>query len=239
MSRRPRFFVDKPLGQAGEYALDQAESRHAVKVLRCREGDGATLFDGLGGWAEARFVRADAAAAILSAGKPESEPPARPRLAIAAAIPKGKRWQTLGEKCAELGADRLFPLLSARSVAKGGGDPARWRRWSIEAAKQCLRARLPEISVPLELADLLELAGGGETRLFLADPEGAPPLEIRDSLANAEDAIFLIGPEGGFTEEETASCRRAGAVGIRLSPYILRVETAAAAALAVAGALSF
>ena len=238
MSRRPRFFVGEPLIRTGDYVLDRSESHHAVGVLRCREGDAATLFDGFGGWAEASFVKADAGVATFRAGKPEMEPSLRPRVAIAAAMPKGKRWRTLVEKCTELGAERIFPLLSARSLVRAEGDQARWLRWSIEAAKQCLRARLPEICEPLELVDLLERSGNGEERLFLADPGGAPPLEMRDSLAKTEEAVFIVGPEGGFTDGEADLCRQAGAVCVCLSPFVLRVETAAAAALAVARALS-
>ncbi|MDR1519757.1 MAG: 16S rRNA (uracil(1498)-N(3))-methyltransferase [Planctomycetota bacterium] len=237
MSRPPRFFLASPLGSRGEYVLDDNESRHAVQVLRLREGDAASVFDGRGAHAAGVVVKADGKRVRLRLEAPEREPAPTPRLGLAVAIPKGGRWQNLVEKATELGADRLIPILAERSVSRGEGDPARWRRWSIEAAKQCLRSRLPEISRPLPLAELLEREGGRGYPLFLADSGGEAPMRLRKRLIGAADLLFLVGPEGGFTSAEAESLRQAGAAAVRLSPFVLRIETAALAALAAAWSL--
>ncbi|MDR1533542.1 MAG: 16S rRNA (uracil(1498)-N(3))-methyltransferase [Planctomycetota bacterium] len=230
MSRLPRFFVDEKLEAGKECRLSPGESHHAVEVLRLGENGGIVVFDGRGGRSEAMIVKADRRETRIRLGIPESEPGPAPRLGLAVAIPKGRRWQNLVEKCTELGVDRIIPLLAERSVSRGEGDASRWRRWSLEAAKQCLRCALPEISGPVELPKLLEREKKREEALFLADREGKNPSFFGDRLANAGEILFLIGPEGGFTPAEAEACRNAGAVGMRLSPHVLRIETAAAAA---------
>ena len=233
MSRLPRFYIGRPLTAAGEYILDADESRHAVGVLRLRAGDRVDVFDGCGVSAGAVILEASAAGTRLRTGELETQPPPPFRAGVAAAIPKGKRWQLLVEKCTELGADRIVPLLSERSVAKGEGNAARWRRWSLEAAKQCLRSRLPEVSEPIAFSDLLNRERNRGVALLLADREGEAPALLAGRVAGAAEALFLIGPEGGFTDAETAAARSAGASPFRLSPFILRVETAAMAAIAM------
>ncbi|MDR2391694.1 MAG: 16S rRNA (uracil(1498)-N(3))-methyltransferase [Planctomycetota bacterium] len=237
MFHPPRFYIGRPLTAAGEYTLDAEESRHAAGVLRLRAGDRVEVFDGLG--VSARAVILEAAAEMrLRTGEPEPQPPPLPRVGVATAIPKGKRWRVLVEKCTELGVDRIVPLLSERSVARGEGDVSRWRRWSIEASKQCFRSHLPEISAPMAFFDFLENGISRDTVLILADRGGETPAFLTGRIAGGSEAFFLIGPEGGFIDAETAAARSAGASVVRLSPFRLRVETAAMAAVAMIRGLS-
>ncbi len=224
----PRFLLDVPLAGPGEYDLDRQESHHAATVLRLRVGDAAVVFDGRGGWADAVLVRVGREGVRVRVDEPGHDERQPIRLTIATAIPKGKRWQTLVEKCTELGADRIIPLLTERSVAKGEGDAAKWRRWAIEAAKQCRRTWMPEIREPARLADVLLLAESEGAVLLLADREGGAPARYRERVERAAGGVVaMIGPEGGLSDGECVYCRNHGALGVRLSPFVLRVETAA------------
>ncbi len=229
----PRFLLEEPLNAPGLYRLGRDESHHAVNVLRLRAGDAAIVFDGRGRRAEARVAEAGKNALAVRVDAVIEEPPLPLRLTLATAIPKGKRWQGLVEKCTELGVDALVPLHTERSVAKGEGDAEKWRRWTIEAAKQSRRWRLPEIAEPVLFARVFELSRARNALLFVADAGGEPPSRYRDELSAAESVVAVVGPEGGLTDEECAECARHGARPVRLSPFVLRVETAAAAVCAL------
>ncbi len=230
---KPRFLLDTPLSGPGQFLLGREESHHALNALRVRRGDAVVVFDGQGRHAEALVVEAGKAGLKVQADQVQEEARLPNRLTLATAIPKGKRWQMLVEKCTELGVDRIIPLLAARGVAKGEGDPGKWRRWTVEAAKQSRRAWLPEVDEPRPLADITALARADGAWLGLADPKGESPGVYRDIIRGASEVVVLVGPEGGFTPEEEGLCRVAGARGMRLSPFVLRVETAAAAVCAI------
>ncbi len=229
----PRFLIDGPLDAPGLHRLGREESHHAVNVLRLRAGDAVIVFDGRGRRAEAVVVDADKNALSVRADAATEEPRLRPALVLATAVPKGKRWQSLIEKCTELGVDALVPLHTERSVAKGEGDAEKWRRWAIEAAKQSRRWRLPEIAEPVPFARVFDLSRERNALLFVADAGGEPPSRYRDELSAAENVIAVVGPEGGLTDGEYSECARHGARPVRLSPFVLRVETAAAAVCAI------
>jgi 16S rRNA (uracil1498-N3)-methyltransferase len=229
----PRFLLEAPLAAPGLYRLGRDESHHAVNVLRLRAGDGVIVFDGQGRRAEAAVSEANknSLAVLVDAVTEEPRPPLA--LTLATAIPKGKRWQGLIEKCTELGVDRVLPLHTERSVAKGEGDAEKWRRWIIEAAKQSRRWWLPAVVEPVPFARVFALAREQGALLFVADARGESPYARRDELRAAKSVIVVVGPEGGLTDDELSECARQGAKAIRLSPFVLRVETAAAAACAI------
>lgn len=233
MAVQPRFLLDRELTGPGEFALDRHESHHAVSVLRLRPGDEAIVFDGKGNYGPARITAA-AKEGVSVRVETVSREKLRPvRISIATGIPKGKRWQMLVEKCTELGVDRLVPMLSGRSVVRGEGDPARWRRWASEAAKQSRRAFIPEILEPMSLAAVLECVRREGSLALLADQNGGSTRSYQAEIREKACVMVLIGPEGGFTDEEIALHERAGVVKICLSPFVLRIETAAATACAL------
>jgi 16S rRNA (uracil1498-N3)-methyltransferase len=229
----PRFLLDAPLTGPGEYTLGREESHHAATVMRLRQDDGVIVFDGFGHRAEAVIIQADKSAVRVRVDAVATEKPGLPHLTIATGIPKGKRWQALLEKCTELGVDRIIPLLSARSVVKGEGDPEKWRRWIVEAAKQSRRAWLPEIWEPTRLTDIPPLAAKENAVLLVADRDGEPPTHYRGQLEQAGRVVAMVGPEGGVSDEESEYARNHGALGVVLSPFVLRIETAAATVCAV------
>jgi 16S rRNA (uracil1498-N3)-methyltransferase len=142
-----------------------------------------------------------------------------------------KRAQTdwLVEKATELGAARLIPVMTQRTVAERV-KLERLQAIAIEAAEQCGRTRLPEIAEPLPLARLLDQREAART-LYFADESGG---EAAAAAFKSGPALILTGPEGGFADEERSLVRSApNTVPISLGPRILRAETAALAALGV------
>ncbi len=228
MPRAPRFLLDEKLSSPGVYALNRQESHHAATVLRLRVGDEAVLFDGSGNYGEAIIELVDRDVVRARIDEVRTEPHLPLMVTLATAIPKGKRWQALVEKCTELGVDRIIPIHTGQSVAKGEGDPEKWRRWMVEAAKQSRRARIPEIVEPCSVQEALALAKRENSLLFVADPQGRSLRSHGEDLSHVVRVMALIGPEGGFTGEESALFKHYGARPVKLSSYILRVETAAA-----------
>ncbi|GIK16235.1 MAG: ribosomal RNA small subunit methyltransferase E [Planctomycetota bacterium] len=218
-----------------EAVLSEDESHHARDVLRMRPGDEVELFDGAGRIAAGRVIASSregvcvqiGAIQIVSARRP-------PRLSLAVCPPKGDRQQLLVEKCTELGIEAITPLTCVRSVVVAGSSLLnRWRRWAIEACKQCGRADLPRIDSPTAFADLIRHRSPSPT-LAIADAGGRDP-GVFDTLADcgSDDILLLIGPEGGWADEEMTAARAAGIPAVALAEDTLRIETAAIAAAAV------
>ena len=234
--RRIRLFVDQPL-QSGQAAiLSEAAANHAVRVLRLREGDAVTLFNGDGhdysgqislGKREARVLlnRVDAVT---------NESPLA--VTLVQAIARGEKMDLILQKATELGVAKIVPVSSDRTEVRLDEDRAdkrivHWQRVIESACEQCGRAQLPQIESPLPLeraARLFADADADDTRLVLhpAGGETLSRIECRDSVAIA------IGPEGGFSDRDLAVLEQARFQRITLGPRILRTETAGLAAIA-------
>ena len=147
------------------------------------------------------------------------------------ALPKGDRQRWLVEKAVELGVTQIIPLRCDRSVVRGSDRPSeRLQRAVIEASKQCGRNRLAEIAPAADFVDWVDRTPVGGLRLF-AHPAASKPIQdllVYNVLTKVDIAI---GPEGGFSQEEFALARTAGWHPVNLGPRLLRVETAALAAL--------
>jgi 16S rRNA (uracil1498-N3)-methyltransferase len=159
------------------------------------------------------------------------------RVHLYQSIAKGERFEWLLEKATELGVARVVPLVTARSVVRtsgGGARSERWRRIVIEAAEQSGRGAVPEVTPPLAFADAVRGAPG--VRLLPYERAGAHAGTIASALANGKvrEVSMLIGPEGGFEDEEVQVARDAGFAIVSLGPRALRSETAGIVALTLA-----
>ena len=232
-----RFYIDgPPTGQ--KVALDKAQSSHMVKVMRRRDGDVVTLFDGRGTEYEARIVRAShngAELEIVERREVSRELPVRITLAIAP--PKSGPMDTIIRQATELGAAKIQPVYCERSVAKYADAAKKRDKWikaTIEACKQCGRNTLPEIAEPLDFREAIT-ALPPQTRALLLHtaPSAITLVKAMGSAAKSTHVAIFIGPEGGFAPDETAFATAAGVPAVRIFPQIMRVETATAAALAI------
>ena len=222
----PRLFVRHPLSGGVAVDLDGAQANYLGNVLRLGVGAELLVFDGESGEWLARIVETGKKRMTLTVGLRTRGPETIPDVRLAFAPVKRAQTDWLVEKATELGAAGLQPVMTQRTVAERV-KLERLEAIAIEAAEQCGRTRLPEIMEPVTLKQLLTAS---DRRLYFADETGGEPAAHAFA---AGPATILIGPEGGFTEEERALVRAApGSMPISLGPRILRAETAALAALA-------
>jgi len=223
----PRLYVREALEIGVSLQLDAGQANYLGNVLRLGAGANLLVFDGSSGEWLARIAEAGKKRMTLVVEGKTREPESIPDVWLAFAPVKRAQTDWLVEKATELGAARLIPVMTQRTVAERVRTD-RLESIAIEAAEQCGRTRVPEITEPLLLRRFIdELAPS--RHLYFADENGGDPLV--DSFAEGPAAI-LIGPEGGFTGDERAFVQGAGAAAISLGPRILRAETAALAALA-------
>jgi 16S rRNA (uracil1498-N3)-methyltransferase len=224
----PRLFVRQPLGEGARVELDPAQVNYLGNVLRLGTGAELFLFDGHSGEWLARITDAGKKRMSLAVERRIREAEAIPDVWLAFAPVKRAQTDWLVEKATELGAARLIPVSTQRTIAERV-KLERLRSIAIEAAEQCGRTVVPEIAEPLTLIRLLESRQQGR-RLFFADEAGGEPAAAAFS---AGPALILTGPEGGFTGDERSIIRAApDSIAVSLGPRILRAETAALAALA-------
>lgn len=235
-----RFYCPEPLASGARAALPEQAAHHAAKVLRLREGDVLTLFDGQGGEFAAVVEQLGKRDVIVRVGahRPrECEAPLA--VTLAQAISAGEKMDYTLQKATELGINAIQPLDSERSVVKLSGERAEkrvahWQGVVVSACEQSGRNRVPAVAPIRRYADWLGEAGKDGLRLMLS-PDATQSL--RDLPAPDLPVTLLIGPEGGFSENETAAAKVCGFTPVRLGARILRTETAALAALAAMQAL--
>lgn len=211
--------------------LDADETRHARKALRIAPGDTLELFDGTGRVGTAVLERYGSQGAICRITHIAEVPPLKPRITVATAIPKGNRADDMVNQLSQLGADRVIPMVTTHSVVDPrDGKVERFRRIALEAAKQSGRLTLMEIAPVTPFHDVLaEVCDFG----VVCAPQAGRPDDVSDQLHGCQEAIVLIGPEGGFTEEELHRAVHAGYVAWSISPNVLRIETAAVTAVSL------
>ncbi|QGZ41462.1 16S rRNA (uracil1498-N3)-methyltransferase [Pseudoduganella flava] len=234
----PRFFIDMPLA-AGQLVDLPPEVAHHIHVIRLGPGDPLTLFDGNGGQYEA--VLADvgkkrATAEVRTFDPREAELPYP--VTLAQALPEGTKMDWIVEKAVELGVAAVQPLAARRCVVRLSAERAEkklahWRAIVVAASEQSGRNRLATVAEPAELRDWLA-AGSAAPRLLLT-PRATQTLADWARATPPQPVTVMVGPEGGFTDEEEQEALRQGAIGVAMGPRILRTETAGLAVLAALG----
>jgi len=227
-----------PLAAGASLALPREAAHHALRVLRLRDGEAVTLFDGRGGeWhgviASGGRRGEDAIVAIERFDAVERESPLAVTLAMSTLATDAMDYAV--RKAVELGCASVAPVVAARSqgASHRGTRAEHWRRIAIAACEQCGRNRIPPIDAPVALADWLDARDARRPGIVLALGADA----VLASLAAATALDVLVGPEGGFDAGELAAAKRAGLTAVSLGPRVLKAETAAVAALSALQAL--
>jgi 16S rRNA (uracil1498-N3)-methyltransferase len=220
--------VRQSLGEGAQVDLDAGQTNYLGNVMRLRAGAELLVFDGRSGEWLARIADAGKKRMTLTVERKTREAETIPDVWLAFAPVKRTQTDWLIEKATELGVAKLVPVMTQRTNSERV-KLERLQTIAIEAAEQCGRTLLPEIAEPISLAAMLEQRDRSRALYFADEAGGASPADA----LRPGPALILIGPEGGFTEDERASIRAAeNAVTISLGPRILRAETAALAALA-------
>jgi len=236
--RTTRLYVDAPLAQGGEVSLGRDQANYLLNVLRLERGDAVLLFNGRDGEWQAELAGGGKRSAVLNVGTQQRAQTSAGDLHFLFAPLKHARLDYLVQKAVEMGVSRLQPVMT-RHTQVARVNLERMRANAIEAAEQCGVLRVPDVAEPVAL----EEAGADADRLLIFCDEDA---EVRDPVAALRAArqspprplAVLVGPEGGFAEEERAALLRRGrVVRIALGPRILRADTAAVAALALVQAV--
>lgn len=217
-----RFFSPDDLSQE-RVTLRDSEAHHLIHVLRAKPGLAVEVFNGQGLTAKCIVLEVSRRDALLHVEQRGESPPVSGPILLTA-IPKGERLRWLIEKATELGVERVIPVLATRgTVAPREAKLDKLEQTVIAACKQSRRDWLMRIEPPMTWNAALDLAG--DRVVWVAHPAGAPFGDVAQHAAT-ETVAFGVGPEGGFTDDELAAARSAGAQLISLGDTILRTETA-------------
>lgn len=232
--RLTRVYVEQPLSVGKNCVIEDNAANHIMRVLRARDGEELTLFDGRGGEYGARItgLRKDSVTVDVREHRALERESALD-LTLAQGVSRGDRMDWVMQKATELGVRRIVPMITERSVVRLDEERSEkklqhWRGIAISACEQCGRNRVPDVTAPTRFFDALRGSDASATRLLLS-PNAS--LRARD-LPRPAAVTLLIGPEGGLSDTEQEAAIRAGFQPLQLGPRILRTETAAIAALA-------
>lgn len=215
--------------QNGRAVISGPTAHHLVRVLRVRAGASIRCTDGAGTVWNGRIESVDATDVVVTLGPPHSVAPPRPHITVVAALLPHDRWRYLVEKSVELGAGTIQPVITARTIITVSERVKRekWQAIADAAAEQCDTAWMPTIAPAMPVADWLEQAQQFD-RVWICHP-GSETATAPTTLA--QTPAVMIGPEGGFADDEFAQATTCGAHPLSLGPLTLRAETAAVAAI--------
>lgn len=220
--------------RAGPVPLPAEATHYLCQVLRLGEGAEIAVFDGEGLQASGP-LRLSGGAAHVELRSDGAPGVGHGPVSLVYALPKGDKLDTVARQITELGVARLILLSAQRSVVRLSGARAAQRvdrlsRITAEAARQSGRAHQPTVEGPLSLTEALQATAHSPTRIVL-DPHAIHPLHQIEPSAHWS---LFVGPEGGFSPDELDEMRAAGVRSARLGPSVLRTETAAPVACALA-----
>ncbi|MCM3698564.1 16S rRNA (uracil(1498)-N(3))-methyltransferase [Paenibacillus macerans] len=239
-----RYFVEPSQFGEREVAIVGEDARHIGKVMRSKPGDKLIVSDGISREVLAEITTMEpqqVTALIIETLAASGEPWLQ--VTVAQSLPKGDKMETVIQKCTEIGASVFLPFLSARTVVqydqkKEEKRLGRWRKIAKEAAEQAHRSKIPAVEMPVKWEGLMAALGSCDLVCLCYEKEHGQ--QLRDVLQPFAKRIdpkqtykiaVVVGPEGGFSEEEVREAEAKGAVAVGLGRRILRTETAAMAAL--------
>ena len=230
----PRFFVPSDGFNENTVRISGDDAFHIARSLRMAVGDEITVCDMHSNEHTCRLTKIrdeECECEILTTMAGKTEPPIY--ITLYMGYPKGDKLETVIQKAVELGASKIVPFESSRCIKRPKADRAekqlqRFSRIAEEAAKQCGRSKLPEVSQTLSFKDMLVEARGADAALFCYEGDGTTSL--REVLKDKEykSLSVIVGSEGGFSLEEAALAAEFGCISVNLGPRILRCETAPA-----------
>jgi 16S rRNA (uracil1498-N3)-methyltransferase len=234
-----RFYVPQPRIEKERLKIEGDEVKHIRKVLRLKAGDEIIVFDGLGKEYEGIIVEEEPSSVMIKIQNVSFSKKDSPlEVTLAQSLLKGEKMDYLIQKATELGVKEIIPFFSSRSVPllEKSGRLKRHHRWgkiSIEASKQCGRGVVSKIEPLQDYSEMLQIASPGSLRLILWEREGVRLKEVLERSKEKTRIFFIIGPEGGFSQEEVEEAKREGFIPVTLGRRILRAETASLCLLSI------
>jgi 16S rRNA (uracil1498-N3)-methyltransferase len=233
-----RFFIEPGAAEKPDVSITGSEARHIKNVLRLKPGDTIRLFDGTGIEYKASITNLTGRRAELSImGKATTAAESPIEMTIAQGYLKEKKMDSLIPSLCELGMSRWMPFISWRSVPKPDQKRLdarleRWQKIARESLKQCRRSVLPRISTPVSFDDVLEFGRSSDLKILFWEQETGllDRNAFTDRINPVKQVLIVLGPEGGFTDQEVEKARKQEFTISGLGPRILRAETATIAA---------
>ncbi|MFH1245709.1 MAG: 16S rRNA (uracil(1498)-N(3))-methyltransferase, partial [Candidatus Omnitrophota bacterium] len=241
LEKMSKFFVPAEAVKGNIAVIKGKEAHHITRVMRLREGERISAFDGSGKSYQGIIKetrRGSVTITIESAHNSTSEN--TPHITLIQALPKKEKIDYIIEKCTELGIDSVIPVTTERTIVKLSEEKAflcqqRWQKIALAASKQCGRTTTPVISKVTLWTDILDILEKFELKLiFCLDPKTQRLKDVlRKEKAQIKNIAFLIGPEGDFSPQEIEAALSRGCLPVSLGELVLKVDTAAIAALAM------
>ncbi len=235
----PRFYVPQPRIEKGMLRIEGDEVRHIRRVLRLRTGDEIIVFDGSAKEYEGMIVEDRPSSVVIRIQNILSSKKESPlEITLAQSVLKGEKMDYLIQKATELGVKEIIPFFSSRSIpilekSKSLRRHRRWERIAIEASKQSGRGVIPKIEPLQDYSEMLQNIPPDFLRLILWEKEGARLKEVLAGLKEKIKIFFIVGPEGGLSQEEVDLAKEKGFIPITLGKRILRSETASLSLLSI------
>lgn len=206
-----------------------------------RTGDTISLFDGRGSEHEAAITELSEGKITVEIGKKKKARLPDLKVTLAQSLPKGSKMDFIIQKSTELGVDRIIPFISSRSIPRLSESKAvergkRWVRIAVEAARQCGRAKIPEVTKIVTFEEMLSLRERESMGILLWEDETERGIKeiLRDErYGGSENFFVIVGPEGGFSKEEAEKATTRDFISATLGSLILRTETAPLAILSI------
>jgi 16S rRNA (uracil1498-N3)-methyltransferase len=241
--QRRRFYAPPDSISREVVMLSREETHHLTRVLRLKPGDEAFVFDGSGHEYRCRFLKVEETRARLVVVDELADVVESPlTLKLGQSLAKGEKFDFIVQKATELGVSSIVPLITDRADVKLAEVRSekrleRWRRISLEALKQCGRRSLVEIEPPMAVGKLLDRPARdidpaiASTVVVFSEKGGAGIADALAEVAHRSSLTVLIGPEGGWSEDEFSLFAARGVTLVTLGPRVLRTETAAVVAM--------
>jgi len=240
-----RFYVPKEkIDEARNIAvIDGEEAHHVVDVMRLKEPDKVVMFDGTGNEYTGFIKSVDKRSKNVTVEIVKAERPAPARVSevtLVQAIPKKGKMDTIVDKATELGAGKIKPVITARTVVRPdeagiNKKAARWRKIAVVSAKQCGRADVPEVDEPASYGEVL--GGIDEYDLVLVACLSGKTVPLKEAVGDFTSGrvMILVGPEGDFTPEEISLASGSNVKHVSLGWRVLKSDTAGLFMLSVLG----
>ena len=235
----PTFFVASEAIVPPTVRITGPLLHHLRQSLRLQSGEVLTVTDDRGMRYRAEIAEVTSGALVARIFETTSAPAkTSPSIILAQSLLKGEKMDWVIQKATELGVDRIAPILANHSVVRPRADRiehqrARWQRIALEAAQQSERWAVPVIDDPATVTQLLSLSNSATAKFVLAERSHGSSLASAPLPGADGNVWLLIGPEGGWRNEELRQALEQGFVAVTLGPRILRADTAALAAITV------
>ncbi len=237
----PRIYLPRQMEKGELIELKEGDFRYIKNVLRLRSGAHIALF-GYQGFEYGATIESIGPESVLARiSESERIPGSDVRIVLAQSLPKGDKMDFIIQKATELGVSAVLPFHSARSIPRIAGEKARdraarWRKIALEAARQCGRGDIPDVSEIGSYEQMLANKPDGGLNLIFWEAESGKGLKevLRDPKNDpARDFFIIVGPEGGFSGEEVDRAVSAGITSVSLGRQVLKVETASLAIVSI------